>query len=98
MASFKNRSCAELRYFFDEHTCFWDIFTSQGDICGQWNFSMTITLTDLDVLPCVYLFLQSGSFTFQEICSRKDSNKYAMIQEAYLLSNTLLLWGVCLPY
>ena len=44
-------------------TCFCEISISRCDICGQWGFSMRSTLTDLDVLPRVYLFLRGGNFT-----------------------------------
>ena len=44
-------------------SCFCDIFTSRGDISGQWSFSLRSTLTDLDVLSRVYLFLRGGNFT-----------------------------------
>ena len=40
-----------------------EISTLRGDIYGQWGFSMRSTLTDLDVLPRVYLFLRGGNFT-----------------------------------
>ena len=40
-----------------------EIFSSSGDIFGQWSFSTRSTLTDLDVLPYVYLFLRGGNFT-----------------------------------
>ena len=39
------------------------ISTLRGDICGQWSFSTRSTLTYLDVLPHVYLFLSGGNFT-----------------------------------
>ena len=39
-------------------TCFREIFTSRGDICSHWSFSMRSTLTELDVLSLVCLLLQ----------------------------------------
>ena len=50
-----------------------EISTSRGDIYGQWSFSMRSTLTDLDVLPHVYLFLWGRNFT------SRDRNKYVQI-------------------
>ena len=30
------------------YTCFCEISTLRGDVCGQWSFSTTSTLTDLE--------------------------------------------------
>ena len=35
-----------------------EMFTSRGDISGQWSFSTRSTLTYPDVSPRVYLFLK----------------------------------------
>ena len=44
------------------HICFCPIFTSRGDIYELRSFSTRSILTDLDVLPLVYLFLRGENF------------------------------------